>query len=96
MVGVRSTARLFGSQVGVAVAIFSAVSIVLLAAGLAAASAGWLAYFGLLLGAGHLAWQAMSAKGADAPRALGLFRSNRTYGLILFVFLAADAVVTAA
>ena len=43
--------------------------------------------------AGHLAWQVLSFRERDGRGALTLFRSNRDAGLILFVGLAADAVV---
>lgn len=96
LVGVHSTARLFGGRVGIAVALFFAGATVLFFAAFVAAGAEWLAYIGLAAGAVHLAWQASKAGSADSPVALRLFRSNRTYGLIVLAGLIADALVTAA
>ncbi len=95
LVGVHSTARLFGPRVGIAVALFYAAAVILLFAAFVAASVEWLAYIGLALGAVQLAWQASKAGSADSPTALRLFRSNRTFGLIVLAGLIADALVTA-
>ena len=90
IVGIRSTARLFAGHTRIGVGIFYA-----LAAGLALAAivsvgggpialAGWFAY------AVHLGWQLSRVEGANAVTALGLFRSNRDAGLLLFAGIAAQ------
>ncbi len=83
LIGVKSTARLFGAAAGRWVAGFYAVSLaLLLAAGFAA---GFRATFGLFLlpAAAHLAWQATTLKTDDAARCLKLFRANRDAGLLI-------------
>ena len=90
--GIRSTARLFGDRVGLAVGLFYAAAVALMeAALLLAISPGFmpfpavaLAQAGVLGFAGHLAWQVASLRDADEAGALRLFRSNRDAGLILF------------
>jgi 4-hydroxybenzoate polyprenyltransferase len=90
IVGIRSTARLFGknTQLGVglfyAAAALLALMAILLAGGGPVALVGWLAY------AGHLAWQASKVRGADPSTALRLFRSNRDAGFILFAGMALE------
>src|SRR5690606_361658 len=96
LIGVRSTARLFGERVAIAIAGFYAGAVLLFAAALAAAGAGWAAYAGLAAGAVQLAWQAARPGKADPASALRLFRSNRLFGLILLAGLVADAILTAA
>jgi 4-hydroxybenzoate polyprenyltransferase len=87
IVGIRSTARLFGENVRLGVGLFYgaaaalALGAVLLAGGGLIALAGWLAY------AAHLAWQLSRMREADPPTALRLFRSNRDAGLLLFAGL---------
>ena len=88
IVGIRSTARLFGSNVRPAVAAFYAAAAalalvaILLAGGRLIALLGWLAY------SGHLGWQISQIRGANPATALKLFRSNRDAGLILFAGIA--------
>jgi 4-hydroxybenzoate polyprenyltransferase len=88
VVGIRSTARLFGSKVRPAVAAFYAaaaalaLAAILLTGGGLIALAGWFAY------AGHLGWQVSQVRGASPATALKLFRSNRDAGLILFAGIA--------
>ncbi len=88
IVGIRSTARLFGRNARLGVGLFyAAASIlallaILIVGGGAIALIGWLAY------AGHLAWQLSKVEGADAATALKLFRSNRDAGLLLFAGIA--------
>lgn len=96
LIGVRSTARLFGENVGNAVAGFYAGTVVLFAAAFAVAGAGWIAFVGLALGAVQLAWQARIAGRVEGRAALHVFRSNRGFGLILFVALIVDAWATGA
>ena len=95
LIGVRSTARLFGRRVGMAVGAFYAGAIVFVGVALAFAGAGWAAFLGLAIGAAQLAWQASQTSSASAERALRLFRSNRTFGLIVFGGLVADSLLSA-
>jgi 4-hydroxybenzoate polyprenyltransferase len=90
IVGIRSTARLFGTQAKLAVSIFYALAAGLawlalhLAGGGLVATIGWAAY------AAHLAWQVARMDAAHPAIALKLFRSNRDAGLLLFLGLALE------
>ena len=88
IVGIRSTARLFGARVTLGVSAFYAATAALAFAAIEAAGGGWVALTGWLAYAAHLAWQASQVEGADARMALRLFRSNRDAGLILFAGVA--------
>ena len=91
IVGVRSTARLFGARVREAVAGFYVLAAAAAALALGLAGAGPLAWLGLAAFAAHLCWQVASIRPADGARALALFRANRDAGLLLFAGIAADA-----
>ena len=95
MVGVHSTARLFGAETKPYLAGFYALATALFAASFSAAGAGPVAFVGLGLGAAQLAWQVAALRIDDADSCLRLFRSNRDYGVILFAALVADAWLTA-
>jgi 4-hydroxybenzoate polyprenyltransferase len=96
LVGVKSTARLFGERTRPMLSAFYALAVVLLAlAGLmAGAGAAFLA--GLALFAAHLAWQVARLDIDDPDGCLRLFKSNRDAGLILFAGLLLDAALRAA
>ena len=85
IVGIRSTARLFGENAQLGVGLFYAVAAVLALLAIHLAGGGPIALIGWLAYAGHLAWQVSNVAGADAAVALKLFRSNRDAGLLLFV-----------
>jgi 4-hydroxybenzoate polyprenyltransferase len=57
------------------------------------AGAGWPGLLGVALFAGHLGGQVLRLDTRNGRGALRLFRSNRDAGLILFLGLAADAVL---
>jgi 4-hydroxybenzoate polyprenyltransferase len=90
LVGIKSTALLFGSRTRPLLAIFYALAVVLIAV------AGWLAgarivfVIGLAIFAGHLVWQVLRIEIADPALCLTLFKSNRDAGLILFGALLLD------
>jgi 4-hydroxybenzoate polyprenyltransferase len=88
--GIRSSARYFGAKVRLGIAACYALSVILIAAALALAGAGGLAFAGLALFAGHLGWQVARTDPSDGVRALRLFRANREAGLILFAGLLID------
>jgi 4-hydroxybenzoate polyprenyltransferase len=88
IVGIRSTARLFGSRVKLGVGAFYAATAALAFGAIEAAGGGAVALIGWLAYAAHLAWQVSQVEGADPPTALRLFRSNRDAGLILFAGVA--------
>ncbi len=97
LIGVKSTARLFGTDTPRWLSVFGTASVLLLAlAVLAAGPAG----FGLLLGllgvvgfAAHLAWQLWKFDMTDNAGCLRLFRSNRDAGLLVALFLALAGLV---
>jgi len=95
LIGVRSTARLFGGNTKPALIVLSVGATVLLAAAYAFAVAGWVAYLGLAAGAVHLTWQVRTLHADDPDNCLMLFRSNRNYGWIVFAGLVADGLIGA-
>jgi 4-hydroxybenzoate polyprenyltransferase len=88
IVGIRSTARLFGARARLGVGLFYAVTAAPAFAAIECAGGGLIALVGWLAFSAHLAWQVMRIDGADAARALALFRSNRDAGFILFAGIA--------
>lgn len=100
LVGVKSTARLFGERVRLAVTLLygGALGGFALAFFLAggAVPLAWPAWAGLALGAAHMAWQVATLEPADPAYALKLFKSNSHFGWILFAGLFAAATLAAA
>jgi 4-hydroxybenzoate polyprenyltransferase len=88
IVGIRSTARLFGLRTRFGVGMFYAGSAALALIAIEVAGGGAIALIGWLAYAAHLAWQVSKVEGADVATALRLFRSNRDAGLILFAGIA--------
>lgn len=95
MIGVRSTARLFGERAPWAVGLFYAGAVVLFALALLFAGAGPIAYAGLALGAVQLGWQVARIDLADGALQLRLFHSNWPFGLIILAGLVLDGAMRA-
>jgi 4-hydroxybenzoate polyprenyltransferase len=95
LIGIKSTARLFGARTHRALVVFYGLAVVLIGAALAAAGARWPAWIGLAAFAAHLAWQIRRLEISDPALCLRVFKSNRDAGLLLFVGLLADAVMRA-
>src|SRR5215468_11865464 len=93
LIGIKSTALLFGSRTRPMLAVFYALAAVLVATAGWAAGSGVVFFLGLLGFAGHLAWQVARLDISDPALCLGLFKSNRDAGLILFAALVLDEVV---
>jgi 4-hydroxybenzoate polyprenyltransferase len=91
LIGVHSTARLFGTRTRLALMIFYGAAVVLLGFAGAVAGAGVVFTVGLMLFAAHLGWQIARIDIDDPDLCLRLFKSNRDAGLILFAVLSADA-----
>ncbi len=91
IVGVRSTARLFGAHAREGVAIFYMAAVVCAGIATALAGGGLIAFAGVVAFAAHLGWQIATIRPDDVGRALRLFRANRDAGLLLFAGLALDA-----
>jgi 4-hydroxybenzoate polyprenyltransferase len=90
--GVRSTARLFGAKVRLAVGALYALSTAFTLAACRTAELGIFAYLGVAAYAAHLLWQTVPLQeGLATDRALALFRSNRDAGLLLFLGLLAES-----
>jgi 4-hydroxybenzoate polyprenyltransferase len=91
LIGIKSTALLFGARTKPMLAASYALAVVLIAL------AGWRAGGGLVFALGlaafalHLAWQVARLDIDDPVNCLALFKSNRDAGLILFAGLALDA-----
>jgi 4-hydroxybenzoate polyprenyltransferase len=93
LIGIKSTALLFGERTRPVLALFYAIAVGFIAAAGHAAGAGPLVALGIVAFAAHLVWQIARLDIADPDRCLALFRSNRDAGLILFAGLALDAAV---
>jgi 4-hydroxybenzoate polyprenyltransferase len=93
LVGIKSTALLFGEKTQTALAIFYGLAVLLIGAALAQAGVRWPAWIGLFVFAAHLAWQIRTIQIVDSALCLRLFKSNRDAGLLLFAGLLADAVL---
>src|SRR6202166_2696134 len=96
LIGVKSTARLFGARTQAALVVFYSLAVVLIGAALALARTGWPAWIGLAAFGAHLVWQITCLKIGDPALCLRIFRSNRDAGLLLLAGLLADAVTRAA
>ncbi len=93
IVGIKSTARLFGKNVRLGVGFFYLAAAVLAQTALWTAGAGAIAEIAMLLYGLHFVWQLSQVEGATPQRALKLFRSNRHAGLILFLGIAIEGCV---
>lgn len=91
LIGVKSTARLFGDDTPRWLACFGALAVILLAIAISATGVSgigwWVAMAGLVGFAAHLVWQLYQLDLHDDQVQLRLFWSNRDAGLILAVFL---------
>jgi 4-hydroxybenzoate polyprenyltransferase len=90
MIGVRSTARLFGLETRAALTIFYAGAVALIGVAIALAGGGPIAFAGLAAFAAHLGWQVWTVDVNDPARCLMQFRSNRDAGFLLFAGLVLD------
>ena len=85
LVGVKSTARLFGSRAPTMVGLFYAFAVAGWAGAVWLVRPDWLALIALVPAALHLTSQSLRADPANGELALALFRSNRFTGLLLFL-----------
>ncbi|MDP3545532.1 MAG: UbiA family prenyltransferase, partial [Phreatobacter sp.] len=95
IVGVRSTALLFGERTPLFLSLFYGAAVAVFAAALWTLGAPVLAYLGLFAFAAHLAWQVRRLDIADPDLCLRLFKSNRDAGLLFLAGLMAAAAVRA-
>ncbi|HZP19526.1 MAG TPA: 4-hydroxybenzoate octaprenyltransferase [Bauldia sp.] len=90
LVGVHSTARLFGTRTPLALTLLYAASTVTLALAFWLTGVGLWAWGGLAIGGVQLGWQVVKTDFDDPASCLRSFRSNRGYGWIVFLGLVAD------
>ncbi|EFL88846.1 4-hydroxybenzoate octaprenyltransferase [Ahrensia sp. R2A130] len=90
IVGVRSTARLFGDRTVQALLILYGGTLILFAAAYFEAGVGAAGYIGLLVGGMHMIWQITSLDIEDGEKCLRLFRSNNFFGWAVFAGLIAN------
>jgi 4-hydroxybenzoate polyprenyltransferase len=95
LVGVKSTARLFGARTRLALVGFYTVAVLLIGLSGAAAGAGPVFVVGCIFFGAHLGWQIDRLNVDDPDLCLKLFKSNRDAGLILFAALIGDALYQA-
>jgi 4-hydroxybenzoate polyprenyltransferase len=91
LIGVKSTAILFGSATRPLLALFYGLAVVLIGSAGYLAGAGIVFALALVAFAAHLAWQQRRLDIGDPALCLTLFKSNRDAGLILFAGLVLDA-----
>lgn len=96
LIGVKSTARLFGAHTQQALILFYGLAVMLIGVALASGDARWPAWLGLAAFAAHLVSQIVRLRIEDPELCKRLFYSNRDAGLLLFGGLLADAVMRAA
>jgi 4-hydroxybenzoate polyprenyltransferase len=95
LIGIKSTALLFGANTRPALMVFYGLAVVLIGVALAMAAVRWPAWIGLAAFAAHLAWQISRLQIGDPALCKRLFYSNRDAGLLLFAGLLVDAVMRA-
>lgn len=93
LIGIKSTALLFGERTQSALTIFYGLAVILIGASLWMSGSRWMAWAGLATFAVHLIWQIRRIDIRDPALCLRLFKSNRDAGLLLFAGLLADAVL---
>ncbi len=93
LIGIKSTARLFGTRTRQALIVFYSLAVVLIGVALKLAGAGWPAFLGLAIFAAQLVWQIVRLDINDSALCLRLFKSNRDAGLLLFAGLVIDALL---
>ena len=91
LIGIKSTALLFGERTKPMLALFYSLAVILLAAAGFSAGGGVVFALGLFAFAAHLAWQIARLDIADPDNCLAVFKSDRDAGLILFAGLLLDA-----
>lgn len=93
LVGVRSTARLFGNRTKTALVPIYGTALVLIGVSFALAGAGFPAWVGLVGAAIHIVRQIMLLDIDNADECLALFRSNTQVGWLLFAGLIISAIL---
>src|SRR4029079_12993999 len=95
LIGIKSTALLFGDRTPTMLATFYSGAIVLIASAGFMACGGIIFTIGIVAFAAHLAWQVSRLDIDDPAHCLVLFKSNRDAGLILFGAMLLDTAMRA-
>jgi 4-hydroxybenzoate polyprenyltransferase len=90
LIGVKSTARLFEERTKPMLALFYALSVILIGAAGYLAGGGLVFWLGLGCFAAHLGWQIARLDIVDPDNCLAVFKSDRDAGLILFAGMVLD------
>jgi 4-hydroxybenzoate polyprenyltransferase len=90
LIGVKSTALLFGANTKPMLTVFYLLAVILIGIAGTLAGGGNVFGIGLIIFALHLAWQVRRLNIADPALCLRLFKSNRDAGLILFAAMLLD------
>ena len=93
LVGVKSTARLFGDATAAILWRFAGVMGLFAASAVLAAGGGMFGILGVLAMAGHVIWQIRTLDIDDPDQCLMLFRSNRVAGLLFLAGLVLDSLI---
>ncbi len=91
LIGIKSTALLFGARTKPMLVLFYALAVILIGAAGFSAGARWPFALGLAAFAAHLAWQIARLDIGNPDNCLAVFKSDRDAGLILFAGLLLDA-----
>jgi 4-hydroxybenzoate polyprenyltransferase len=95
LIGIKSTALLFGPRTRPALMAFYTLAVVLIGVALMLAGVRWPAWIGLAAFATQLVWQIARLEISNPALCLRIFKSNRDAGLLLFAGLLVDAVLRA-
>jgi 4-hydroxybenzoate polyprenyltransferase len=95
LIGIKSTARLFGAATHRALVVFYTLAVILIGLALVLGGTRWPAWIGLVAFAVHLIWQIRRLDISDPALCKRIFHSNRDAGLLLFAGLLVDAVMWA-
>ncbi len=91
LIGVRSTARLFGARTKPVLAMLYTGALVLFGLAFWLSDLAWPAYLGVAAGAAQMMWQIKVLDINDPEQCLKLFKSNRYFGWLVFLGLLAAA-----
>jgi 4-hydroxybenzoate polyprenyltransferase len=91
LIGIKSTALLFGDRTNAMLVIFYGLAVALIGVAGELAGAGAIFWFGLAAFAAHLGWQIARLDIRNPDLCLAIFKSDRDAGLILFAGMIADA-----
>jgi 4-hydroxybenzoate polyprenyltransferase len=93
LIGIKSTALLFGARTPMMLTRFYGAAVVLIGLAGFMAGGGFVFFLGIIAFAAHLAWQIVRIDIDDPAHCLMLFKSNRNAGLILFAAMLLDTAV---